>query len=409
MDWISTQAIRHGLNGVQYDPNLLDADAQTAHAWISGYKMQYGTPPSEQMVATTFNIGLDQLQPWPQVQEQLYERFVERSLQPLINSVMDGIQAKKKFSEILQTLLDGGHSIQAKMASDTNAVMLIAGLDERFRQRYDRSQYNYTNQFGTFGMPQLDNATNGICEGDFLVLYGPSSQGKSTIKRSWIGNMVREGLRVLSISLEEPKDLEASKMEAILTHAPLRAYLRYEMPPAELVRVYQDLAVLKAGRGECIIYDKLFPNKSWDTITMLVAKHAADIVVVDQLSQFAGREWKEISAAMSEGRQWTIEYRPAIMLTQDDGKGGIKYAKSVYEDATKVIRTNRNPETATDLKLIIIEKNRDGEVGTEIPIKYEPENSFVAEIEGAQPPDYHADQVGIANPAAVTIAANPQW
>lgn len=393
LEWAASQALRHFIRGQEIPIALLDEPAIVALKWIGSYQLANGQMPSDEHLDNMFGADLTELQAWTSISDQLLENYYRRQLGPLMKKASDHIATTGKTGEGLAVLEKGITHIRDVVNADTRSFAYAADFEQTMHTIIERLNADYKPRIATFGLPTLDDITNGVEQGDYIVLYGKSSSGKSTVKRRFISSFLRQGKRVLSITLENPKDIEVMQMHAMDAGVAAKQYLRYEMPPATFLTMQEQLRALVTGEGygECIVEDRLEP-KNMASVANLVNKHKIDIVVIDQLTLFAAsREWKDIAPATTEARQFAIRGVPVIMLSQEDDKGQLKYGRAIYEDATKVIRVSPNPKTATDVKMLIVEKNRTGEMHGEVPLDYQPAISRVEEIPKTPPPVIYTD------------------
>lgn len=393
LEWAASQALRHYLRGQEIPVALLDETALTALKWIGGYQLSNGQMPSDEHLDNMFGADLTELQAWPDISDQLMEGFYRRQLGPLMKQVSDQIVTTGRSGDGLALLEKGITKIRDIANAGARSFAYAADFEQTMQSIIEKLNADYKPRIAAFGLPTLDDITNGVEQGDYIVLYGKSSSGKSTVKRRFISSFLRQGKRVLSVTLENPKDIEVMQMHAMDAGVAAKEYLRYEMPPAKFLDMREQLRslILTDNYGECIVEDRLEP-KNMASVAHLVNKHKIDIVVIDQLTLFAAsREWKDIAPATTEARQFAIRGVPVIMLSQEDDKGQLKYGRAIYEDATKVIRVSPNPKTPTDVKMLIVEKNRTGEMHGEVPLDYQPAISRVEEIPKTPPPTMYTD------------------
>lgn len=412
MDWASTQALRHYLKGIEVPTAVLDQDALTTLRWMQGYALQYGSLPSEAHLAEHLGIRgwADELQAWPEVHAAMQERYVQRHAQPMLNEFMDAITKGTSHKEALGAMIVKAMDLQANLVSDHRMVALAGGLKERLAGYAEKLGTGYNPRVADTGFHQLDETINGIEIADLILLYAKFKQGKSTFKRQIIANLLRQGKRVVSITLENPADIEAMELEALFARVPIQPYLRYEMVGADFVDLKERLEVLnEPGMGECFIYDKL-ETRDIGSVAQLIHRHQADVWFLDQLTNL-GREWKDIQANITACRQLAQNTRiPGVVLTQSDDTGKMKYARAMAEEAVKVLRLTDFPTTPTEMKAVVVEIGRRIAGKASIPLNFDISNGIIEEMDPIAPPPVDAPRVkATETPDWEQTLANMPW
>lgn len=411
MSWEGVQALRHYKLGMEIPTTILDVDDRTTYQWMQGYGLQYGVLPDDALLAA--HVGAQDLGPlpaWPEVQALLLDKYVQRSIQPAINAFIQGIEKPGHHVEATQALMRSLTTVLDVTVVEDQAAAFAAGAMARAEDYGTRLGRAYNPRIGLFGLPTLDMVVNGFEIGDFILMYAKPKQGKSTLKRQIVCNLLRQGLRVLSITLENPRPIEMMEMETLFTRTPPKDYLRYTMAPADFVSFKDALGELAGpGMGEAFVYDRL-PSRDWVGIADLALKHRVDIVVVDQLTNLAGREWKDIQRSATEGRKFAQDSRiPTLAITQSNDDGAMKYAKAMVEEGVKVLSISDNAKVATDMKYIEVKEYRRGPAGQKIPITFDPDNGIVEEMASTTPSTDYAAAAAPAKPTMEQIIDNMPW
>lgn len=238
-----------------------------------------------------------------------------------------------------------------------------------------------------YGIDSLDRYTDGIHEGDYVVLYGPTNQGKSTTARYIAGNIQAQGKKVLYFTLEESSRKSVLKTLSTQIHTHFK---KLKKATYDEVTYNNMLSIDKTG--DIAFVDRL-PSKSISEIAQYIFQIQPDVVIIDQLPHLIkhskGAIWEETLKLSSDLRQFFQNNRiPCIVLAQANRSGKkknitpeetIALSYAIIQDASTAIFIFPDDEDYPKRKRIKIVKNRDDEVGQEIDLYWDLDNGKIEE------------------------------
>lgn len=212
------------------------------------------------------------------------------------------------------------------------------GLEDALR-RYDERAIANTKVSGmSFGIPEIDQHTMGIHEGELAIFAAYSGVGKS-----WVANKVsfaewKRGRRTVLFTLENDLAMTFDRMACMQARIPYELWQQGRVDEGALIRAKAVLEQLKASEHAPIVIMPDRPDR--DPVSLVRKAYALDAesVIIDQLSfvervpgsqsrqnyEIVGEKVKEIKNLISENRTPL----PCLLLHQINRVGNASAKKS---------------------------------------------------------------------------------
>lgn len=248
-----------------------------------------------------------------------------------------------------------------------------------------------------FGFPMLDRYTGGIAKGQYTIIFGSVSEGKSTFARRLSANIALQGKKVLYLSLEE-QEIDSIILTAAVT-AGFNASPIFDnkIDVLSAIKSKKLAKVLQSCGGDVTFIDKVEHRGKIEQIQALVKIHEPDVIIVDQITLFTpggSSEEKEVTKVTRMLKSYCQTSKiPIIALTQrmraekgakkDNAHGdNIGYAASIYQDCDLLLYVHKTDNDGeVDRKKVTIAKNRKRRRFIEINYFWELDKGRIEEIE----------------------------
>jgi len=183
------------------------------------------------------------------------------------------------------------------------------------------------------GFPSIDKATNGLEEGQFMVVMGFPKSGKSTFLLNAALNAFNKGYKVLFVSIEIPRDSIQRRLLSCATEIPYSVLKSGELTPEQQAKVEQQYETWKAQKGELIVLDA--PKCTPPFLALKMSERDWDLVVIDYLNlvslerSFRDEPWLVLGDVTRELRETARKLRVPILTAVQVNREALKYAKGV--------------------------------------------------------------------------------
>ena len=288
------------------------------------------------------------------------------------------------------TILDAVHSIDTD--DDINLEKLKARLDEAisiqqaglidgaydyFTNPHDRLKEDREEErIATLLSPELDRAMRrGLAGGELAIVVAPTSVGKTMFLINIAYNAMRQGKKVVYITLELSGKKIAGRFDQLVT---LQPYQIIEKNPA---LVYKSLLKLKRKGGGLKIKDVTATRLSTGDIGIFLESirkdYEFDMLIVDQIDlMYSPKEYKERRHELSSliislrrlGASYSIPIWTASQATRIAGATGATTIWDIAEDIGKanwadvVLTLSQSPEDKEEnIMFMEFAKNRIGD------------------------------------------------
>lgn len=286
-----------------------------------------------------------------------------------------------------------------------NSESRILTDSELMEKTLNMIQVNYQNGGDITGISTgykgLDYVTNGLIKGDFIILAGRPSMGKTCLALNIANNVPKEN-NIALFELEMSAEKLGARRLAAKSLINATKLPRGKLEPEEWTRVVNNSSLI-AGKNN-IFTDTTAGQTAQDIrakCKKIKLKHGLDIVIIDHLTLITPVNLKEsrvnqISeitrnlknmakdlniaviclSQLSRAPEQRSDHRPMLSDLRESG--------SIEQDADLVMFLYRDEyyNKDTDKKGIlecIIAKQRDGRIGT-IELSYQPEYQLITEM-----------------------------
>lgn len=312
--------------------------------------------------------------------ETLKEKFRLRSIIELSEEIKDGAYSGDKAKDIINLAEDKIFDIGTKLEIQTENLVLPASLelDQMIKVRKSGEK-----MFGLqSGIESFDEVHGGFQKGQYYILAGRPSSGKTAFADQITINLVSKNKPVLYICLEAGATRVLSKMACKLAKVSYTRFSRNFCSDRELDQVEQANAILKASP---LILKRPYRITGADIRSLIkreFRKNNIQLVVLDYLQNIDQEREDEriaISKASRAIQDASVETGvPSLILAQlnrDGDKdsrprmGEIKGSGQIEQDADNIglLWPEEDPfevEISRPLPVILsIEKNKDGARG----------------------------------------------
>lgn len=291
--------------------------------------------------------------------------------------------------EDIQKIIDfASESLQTAQTSSGVKLSQAASIMKKFKEP--------VNKVSDFGFPMMDRYIGGISRGQYTVIFGAVSEGKSTFARLLAGNIAYLGKKVLYLTLEEAAE------DSVIMTAALQVHYNYQNifdNRIDMQVMRKTISWAETLQGEVVFIDKVGQKGSVDTLLSLNKEYQPDVIFLDQITLFTqngSSEEKEITRVSRIIRDFCQRTGvPVVALTQrmridkrkhkDNDAGDLNdigYAASIGQDADVILyvhQTDRDHHIAR--KKITIVKNKKRKRFLEINFEWQLDEGVIREIE----------------------------
>lgn len=136
-----------------------------------------------------------------------------------------------------------------------------------------------------FGWSEVTQEMFGLKSGEFAVLVGAPSVGKSWCLARLAAEAARDGYKVYLASLENPKDMTMKRLDCLVSRIPWNRYERRTLTPDQRRQLRAHGERIGAMRDQLIVDHPLRRDERTIYEMYMRARHlGADLIVGDQLS-----------------------------------------------------------------------------------------------------------------------------
>lgn len=239
-----------------------------------------------------------------------------------------------------------------------------------------------------FGISSLDDLTRGIKQSDYIIIYGNTGQGKSTLARHIAGNIAGQGKKAIYFTLEEPADESVLRVVSTQIQVGFNEILEQRYTNDGYARL-----VNFKSPGEIAFIDNLSKHYNSEIMQHMLVERP-DVIFLDQIPHLLKKSNKaiheEITYISTDLRQLAQTSRiPIIALTQANVKGTQKnptleqsmaYAYSQARDAVVIIFVHPDQEESdSHIKKITVLKSRRGKSNQSFSLKWNIANGIIEE------------------------------
>lgn len=205
---------------------------------------------------------------------------------------------------------------------DVDMETAIASIDEKVGQFKDQMASGKYIMGSSTGIPKLDEVLNGIQPGLFYVIAGYTSSGKSQLTLNIVNSLLKEGQRVLLLSLEMSPRQVATRMISIdsgerIDHVEVmyNRYTKENLSDNQIKNITQSRDRLRRAKISISM------DSNWTRIKARLAEIAImknfDVVVIDfiQNVQAKEEEYTKLTNAAVEIQSFCVQNGVTVIAT----------------------------------------------------------------------------------------------
>lgn len=293
----------HITSGFKFNTGLLSEQARQFLKQIQDYKVSYNaTPPMEFMEGLCDKKYVPNSYDPKFLIDQLVYEFLQFKLKALAQQTqyLSHQDPKSAFAYLQQEVRNIGVKVDSETAEK---IYRFSDYNIRLaRMRSGEVEETIIKTRCWFGLPIIDENTQGLCEGDFILIAGQTNEGKSWLSKKVSTEIaLKQHKRVLMIVLEEDERVAVHLVDSIFAKVDSTAYMRNALPDYEKDRMFkhfEDYENLPVEKGDIIIPDvrSLLRSGNLMAIADMCAEHKVDTVIIDQITLMSkSLEYHEIS------------------------------------------------------------------------------------------------------------------
>ena len=328
-------------------------DPQTKSAIMSTFMKCFTKVLAEDVEDLNFEYLLDELR----------NRSIKRgvsSLLPTLRELFDENPA----SEALDVMIDKLTDIKSSQGVEGQKTLTIdvAGDPKEVIALFEEEKTKLEQEGGVMiGIPEIDKATNGFREGQFIVILGELGKGKSTILLNWAVGAHENGKNVLFFSFEMPRWQCVSRYMAIKTEKPYEIYKNLALRDAEFEQWKNFLYDQREQHKTYFEFVDQPDNRTVEEIDSRIRQLISygkppDVIFLDYLgnmalteSQRGMKDHEVVAIATVRLRQLARRYRIPVITAQQINREGLT-ANRKKEDKGEYEKIMWNPEQVQDSK-----------------------------------------------------------
>jgi predicted ATP-dependent serine protease len=324
--------------------------------WIVDYTSRYGAPPTVERVETQFPsfTSVKSKDPLGDIYDQTLVRkrnvFVREYLTTIQEELKSGVDPLPHIEE-LHRAIAGGNGDVTKYTT------------------YDRTAYHRTPTTFPYGIPQIDQYTGGIAQGDLVYLIGRLGTGKTTFAIWMLTKWLQAGKRILMVSNENRADDVVAKIDSYIGGFNPLKKRTLGWTPEDVARIETVSFIARHMEGEVYIPNR--PVSDVSEVRSLIYSNRPDLVIIDGIYLMRGASgdshWEKITSISRELKQVAEGEGLPVMGIHQANRNAIgrrievehvAYADALAQDADLLLAIN--PEEEGDSLFVESIKNRWG-------------------------------------------------
>ena len=373
----------HNLNSYKIDEHYFKDKEVDAFLFIKEFILEYGIYPQIDTIERHIkapevftSLPNEPLEFW--VSEVLQRKRYD-DLRSCLNSVRDSL-----FNHNLDEALDimGSGYLSVRESYTTRRMQSLSEAQEEVVKKHDEFQAKPDLPGISFGFPFLDNISGGAQKGDFIIIVGQTSVGKTYLALRIAKSAYDTWKNVIVLSTELPNIQSARRilaMEGKFSATDLKLGRLSYFGREKAQRIIDEGAVLSSDRGNYfyLLPGGMFPKV--EDLVIVVKEMKPDLLVIDgaYLLQSKARTWweKNMEVAMILKNLSLTEDIPVIAtyqyLKKDKGTlEGVGGGFAIPQIASMVLsfeferKEDIGSTQGKQYRVLRLTKGRDGESGS---------------------------------------------
>lgn len=358
-------------------------DDRRVWTFLRTHFAKYGECPSREVVG--LNFPAYQVLPLTDSIDYLLDDLIDRrrrtTISATINDAIEAIESAKDHEAALIAMQRGLVLLEEQGLNKTSDVNLIKNTDSRWDEYLFRKNNPGLLGYPT-GFPTIDDVTNGLQNGQLIVIVATPKAGKSTLALQIAHNVHLSGISPMFQSFEMSNSEQQHRYDAMRAKISHNRILTGSLTTDEEGRYKQALSEMANDEKNFWLVDSV----SGQTISTIQSKIQAlnpDIVFIDGVYLMIDEQTGESNTPQaltnitrSLKRLAQRVDKPVVITTQALGwktkKGkvttdSIGYSSSFLQDADVVFGLEREDESVDDTRVLKVMASRNtGNVETSL-------------------------------------------
>jgi len=258
---------------------FLSSETTQMYYEIVNFANKYSIMPNMEYLHTSFNIHYQHYQPNTPI-EQLADELKKIRIHNLAEQTIVHIQKYMTTTNNAEDYLNVISDFQNQLFESSDNIAISLQQYQEVIQYY--STQTNTDYVCSYGFPSLDNYTGGIRQGQFIVLYANTSQGKSTIARKFAGNIAEQGYKVLYITLEESSRKSVIKTLSTMAECNSNRIIDSVQAHHDISKIYDKMQNVS---GNVFFIDNV-DHKNVTTLAKYSHIYHPTVIILDQIPLF---------------------------------------------------------------------------------------------------------------------------
>ena len=257
--------------------------------------------------------------------------------------------------------------------------MFISGKIARFTdvksriQKYHEQKWDGGVKGILYGIPEIDNVTNGIQPHEYITVSGWSGTGKSTLTMFILFNAWLQGKTPLLFSLEMESEAIMRKFDTLKTNFSYNNLKRFDLSDEEMAKWERAAEDIEQAKSDIIVIDDV-GRCTVERVYSEMQRYRPDIVAIDYITlmettRTTNAHWEAVTQITRDLKMTARDLNiPIIGVAQtnavSDGEfkgSNIAYSKSIVRDSDVMFDLFCDDEMRQAKKMQLrLVKNRDG-------------------------------------------------
>lgn len=258
----------------------------------------------------------------------------------------------------------------------SSRVARFTDVRDRIKQ-YHESQWSGDRGGILYGIPSIDEVTNGIQSHEYITVSGWSGTGKSTLTMFILFNAWMQGKTPLLFSLEMESDAIMRKFDTLKTHFSYNNLKRFSLSEEELEKWLEAAEDIEKAKSDIVVIDDV-GRCTVERVYSEMQRYRPDIVAIDYITLMettrkTNAHWEAVTQITRDLKLTARDLNIPIIgvaqtnaVSDGDYKGSnIAYSKSIVRDSDVMfdLFCDDDMRAANKMQLRLV-KNRDGKALT---------------------------------------------